>query len=394
MLFFMSISPQDELTGQQKVKIRMNLSDLTRNSNMLIGSLSRRGYMRWWHSFSGVNAETGEKRTFFVEFFIINPGLGREQPILGQHPYFKRRGIKPSYVLVKAGAFPCESDTCGRQLHAFYPISSLKASGCPLVMQVEDCLYSEDRISGFVEVSAEEANHRSFMTDAGYMEWELEVHKSVSCHTGIYGGRFMQFINALDSYWHGEGIRSFFKGTVTLDNEVYNVTPEDSYGYADKHWGRCFNNPWLLFTCCQMTSRRAGTKLRHSALAINGCHPRFLCFRLRRKLMLQLTYMGEDFEFTRCRWEAKETNKRIIWHIMAQSKDAVLKLSGSCTKELMMFLQYENPDGNLSRFPLWAGAAGIGTIQLYRRTAGGRELLDTLYLENAFCEYRAEEKQK
>ncbi len=369
----------------------MNQSDLKRNSYMLWGSLTKKGYMRWWHSFSGINAETGVIRTFFVEFFIINPGLGRELPVLGQHPYYKKRGMKPSYVLVKAGVFPGENGEEGKQLHAFYPISSLKATKCPLAMQVEDCFYSEDRLLGAVDVSPEEANHRSFMTDAGCMEWDLEVNKAVSCHTGVFGGRLMQMLNALDSYWHGEGIRSFFKGSVILDGEVYTVTPEESYGYADKHWGHSFNRPWLQLACCHLTSEKTGRVLRHSALAVNGCHPRFLCFPMRRKLMLQLTYTGEDFEFTRCRWEAKETNKRIIWHILAQNKTAVVKISGSCTKKEMMFLQYENPDGLLSRFPLWAGAAGMGTIQLYRRTPGGRELLDTLKLENGLCEYRAED---
>ena len=374
-------------------RTRMNESDLKRNSYMLRGSLARRGYMRWWHSFSGIHAETGVSRTFFVEFFIINPRLGGDMPILGQHPYYKKRGMKPSYVMVKAGVFPGENGEPGKQLHAFYPISSLKATKYPLVMQAEDCFYSEDRISGMVDVSPEEANHRSFMTDAGYMEWELEVSKAVSCHTGVFGGLFMQLLNALDSYWHGEGIRSFFKGSVNLDGEAYIVTPDASYGYADKHWGRSYNNPWLQLACCHLTSERAGRTLRHSALAVNGCHPRFLWFPLRRKLMLQLTYMGEDFEFNRCKWDVKETNKRIIWHILAQNKASVVKVSGSCTKEQLMFLKYENPDGLLSRLPLWAGACGTGTVRLYRRVPGGRELLDTLAMENALCEYRAEETE-
>ena len=192
-------------------RTRMNESDLKRNSYMLRGSLAKRGYMRWWHSFSGIHAETGGSRTFVVEFFIINPRLGGDMPILGQHPYYKKRGMKPSYVMVKAGVFPGENGEPGKQLHAFYPISSLKATKYPLVMQAEDCFYSEDRISGMVDVSPEEANHRSFMTDAGYMEWELEVSKAVSCHTGVFGGLFMQLLNALDSYWHGEGIRAFLR---------------------------------------------------------------------------------------------------------------------------------------------------------------------------------------
>ena len=84
----------------------MNLSDLKRNSYMLRGSMAKRGYVRWWHSFTGVCADSLETRTFFVEYFVINPRLGGNQPILGQHPYYKKRGMKPSYVMVKAGVFP------------------------------------------------------------------------------------------------------------------------------------------------------------------------------------------------------------------------------------------------------------------------------------------------
>ena len=73
---------------------------------MLRGSDAKRGYMRWWHSFQGVCPTTQETRTFFVEYSILNPALGTTQPILGQHPYYKRHGMKPSYVCIKAGVFP------------------------------------------------------------------------------------------------------------------------------------------------------------------------------------------------------------------------------------------------------------------------------------------------
>ena len=354
--------------------------------------------MRWWHSFSGVQADTGKTRTFFVEFFVINPALGGDYPILGRHPYYRKRGIKPSYVMVKAGVFPDADGQGGKQLHVFYPISSLKATRSPLVMQVEECFYSEERLFGYVDVLPEEARHRSFMSDAGYMEWDLKVHKAVACHTGFLANPLFQLLNALDSYWHGEGIRSFFSGTVILDGVEYQVSADTSCGYADKHWGRCFNNPWMQFACGRFTSKRTGKALRHTVLAVNGCCPRFLFFPLRRRLMIQLTYTGEDFEFglhhqfllSRCKWETKENGKRFIWHIKARNRSAVIKISGSCTKTQLMELQHENPDSSIPKMPLWAGGAGIGTVEIYRRIPGGRELLDTLRMEDAFCAYRAD----
>lgn len=376
----------------------MNLSDLARNSCMLRGSLAKKGYMRWWHSFSGIQPESGETRSFFIEFFIINPGLGGDAPVLGQHPYNRKHGRKPSYVMVKAGAFPDGQGDGGRQLHAFYPVSALQATGSPLVMQLKgdperpcqsgDCFYSEDKLTGFVEVTPGEARRRSYMSDSGFMEWDLEVRKSVTCHTGKRSSKFFRALKTQDSYWHGEGIRSFFQGRVSLDGIPYDVLPETSYGYADKHWGRSFNRPWFQFACGKLASQRTGQELRHSALAVNAFCPRFLGIPLGKRLMLQLTYRGEDFEFTRCKWETKETGKRYVWHILAQDKSTVVKISGSCTKAEMMRLQYENPEGRKFRIPPLGGCAGIGNLQLFRKGSGGREWMDTLTLENALCIYR------
>lgn len=365
--------------------------------------------MRWWHSFSGVQRTTGETRTFFIEYQIMNPNLYQtassskkdnpfaDQPILGQHPFFKKRGLKPSYVMIKAGVFPDEYGENGKQLNAFYPISSLRHTCSPFIMEVEDCFYSEDHIRGYLEISDSEAAHPFFFTDAGTIEWDLEVYKAVSCHTGIFSHPAAQTFNVLDSYWHGEGIKSFFRGTVILDGEVFDITADTSNGYADKHWGRSFNKPWFQLACGQLRSERTGKALRHSVLAINGCCPRFLFIPLRRKLQLQFTYTGEDYTYgikpfllTSCRWETKETGKRYIWHIIAKNKNSILKISGSCTKEQMLRMRYENPDGILTKKPLMTGAAMVGTIQLYRRHGKERELLDTLHMEDGLCFYKAE----
>lgn len=196
-------------------------------------------------------------------------------------------------------------------------------------------------------------------------------------------------IHALESFWHGEGIRTFFRGTVNLNGVTYDITPETSYGYADKHWGRSYNQPWLQFASGHLISERSGRELKHSALAIDGCCPKFLFFPMRRRILMQLTYTGEDFEYhfgkpltlPRCKWKIKETNKRFIWHFKAQNRTSVIRISGSCSKEQMMPLLYENPDGKVSPAPLWEGGTAVGTIELYRRVGGSLELIDRLHLK-------------
>ena len=79
--------------------------DISRDRFMLTGDLAKQGYDWWWHSFTGCHAETGERRSFFIEFFCCNPALGGSRPVLGQLPENRAADIKPSYVMVKAGAW-------------------------------------------------------------------------------------------------------------------------------------------------------------------------------------------------------------------------------------------------------------------------------------------------
>ena len=371
----------------------MNFSDLKRNAYMLCGSLAKQGYIRWWHSFTGICPETQESRTFFIEYFVINPSLSSTQHVLGRHPFFKKRGMKPSYVMIKAGTFPDVNGQGGKQLHSFFPISSLKVVPDPFYVEVDDCFFSENQTAGFVGVTREQASHPFFMTDAGSMEWNLKMHKAISCQTGPIAGRIATALNALESFWHGEGIRTQFSGTVILDGVSYEVSPETSFGYADKHWGRNFNMPWMQFASNRLVSERTGKVLKHSALAIDGCCPRLFCFPLKQRLILQLTSTGEDFEYnfarlplmSRCKWKTKETNKRYIWQIMAQNRTSVIKLSCSCQKELMMPLDYESPDASRRPATLLGSDAGMGTVEIYRRTPDGLKLIDRLSIENGLC---------
>lgn len=375
----------------------MNISDQNKNSYMLRGPLARRGFVRWFHSFIGVQPETGEKRRFFIEYQILNPALGKDQPILGQYPFYKKRGIKPSYVLVKAGAFPDADGYGDTQLNAFYPISSLKAAENPFVFQSENCFYSETHIEGYVDVTTEEAHHRSFMTDAGYMEWYLDVHKAVACNMGFITGPLCTLIGALSSFWHAEGVRTFYKGYVSLNGVTFAVEPASCYGYADKNWGRRADNPLLLLSSPHLVSSLSQKEYKHSSLVVAGCFPRILFIPLKRRLIIQLTHMGEEFEFhfahikniSRCKWNIKETNKRYIWHIKAQNKDAVIKISLNCTKAHLMELLYEGPDGELPVKPILCGGNGMGNVEIYRKTDGDLILLDTLKAEDVLCVYQA-----
>ena len=376
----------------------MNLSDLSRNAYLLCGSLSRKGYMRWFHSFSAVSAKTGEHRVFFIEYLIMNPSLGCSKPILGQLPFHRRKGLRPSYLMIKAGAFSGDNNSSALQLHHFYPMTDLKIAFHPFVMKFGENFYSEQLLRGSVSVSPQDARRKSHMCNAGFMKWDVKLHKEIACHTGTLADPLHCAMNALDSFWHGEGIKALYSGTVILNGEEFEVTPGESYGYADKHWGHRFQAPWLQLGTCRLISERTGKELKHSALAADGCCPRFLWKTLKQKLLLQLTYEGQDFEFNFspfqqcCKWRIHYTDKRLIWQIAARSKDAEIKITMTGHLRDSLCLTYEDPMANLPG-RLHAGGKGTGKILLYRKTSGQKELIDTLTAKNILwiCEEDAQE---
>ena len=63
-----------------------NHHDITGNACMLSGPLAHQGYDWWWHSFTAQDAETGEEKPFFIEFFVCNPALAEDEPVFGQLP--------------------------------------------------------------------------------------------------------------------------------------------------------------------------------------------------------------------------------------------------------------------------------------------------------------------
>jgi len=373
----------------------MNRSDQDRNAYMLCGPHAKRGYLRWWHSFSGTSISTGARRHFFVEYLILNPVPEKR---------IKPGTARPSYVRVSAGVLPSE-DAPGLQLHSYYPISAAKFAKKPLFFQAGDQILRENRILGQVSVNEVEAQRTVLASDAGTMQWDLELHKTIACHVGILASPFFCAMNALDSFWHGEGIKTHYRGQVTLNDEIFEVDPDACDGYADKHWGRSFNKPWLQLASSYLVSERTGKVLKHSSLALDGCCPRFLFFRFQPKLILQLTYTGEDFYYsfenpfrkTRMKWGTKENKERFAWHVKAQNPDSMIKLTIHSPKRSMMTLKYDAPHsvlGDPAGSPhVRVGNEGYGTLDLYRLTPEGKVWIDTLTIQNALCEFEKPAKK-
>lgn len=396
-----------EVILKDKVNLEgnFNTSDLSRNAFMLKGKLAKEGYDWWWHNFTGYNAETGEEKAFFVEFFTINPGLGGEKPIFGQLPKNKAKGIKPSYLMVKAGAWGKDA----RQLHRFFGWKNVKIKpDAPYEISADDCCCSETFTAGNISISSEDcAAHPEWMCDSGSVSWKLKIDKKVAFNVGYGAGKVLRDSDAFEMYWHAEGMKTAFDGEVIFNGEKYIIDPNRSYGYADKNWGSNFTSPWVWISSNNIYSRISEKWLTDTVFDIGGGRPKIGPVSLEGKLLSAMWHEGEAFEFnfskfwtlTKTRFECKETEKNIIWKIVQTTPIAKMETRLTCKKSDMLLVNYEAPDGSKKHNRLWNGGNGKGRIKLYKKELVVRDesskhivsrkwvLVDDMEIYNAGCEY-------
>lgn len=372
--------------------MKFDKHDIRRDQCMLTGSFKKKGYDWWWHSFTGRNVETGEEKPFFIEFFLCNPKLGKEKPILGQLKENKENHIKPSYLMIKAGCW-CENK---KQLHRFFPWNSVKVKyGAPFEVIADDCYLSENEVKGKIKINNSK-KHPEYMCDDGEIEFDLKINKLIPFNVGYGASGFFRAIKAFEMYWHAEGMKSEFEGNITMDGIKYIVSPKTSYGYADKNWGRGFTSPWVWLSSNNMVSNITGKKLENSVFDIGGGRPKIYFLPLNRKLLGAFYYEGSCYEFnfskfwthTKTKFSSSETIDKIIWHVRQENKNHVMETEIECYKKDMLLVNYEAPDGTKRHNHLWNGGNGFGNIKLYKKEKRHKlSLIDDIYVKNVGCEY-------
>ena len=370
-----------------------NEHDITRDACMLRGPLRSHGYDWWWHSFTAQDALTGADKPFFVEFFLCNPALAGDAPVLGQLPANRAAGRRPSYLMVKAGAWG--EDRC--QLHRFFPWKDVALHGdAPYRVEAGDCLASETELKGSVAVSpGDAAAHPEWMCDAGTIRWDLTVDKQIAFNVGYGASKPMRDAEAFAMYWHAEGMKSAYSGTVELNGRKYVVTPDRCYGYADKNWGRDFTSPWVWLSSNCLRSKKTGRPLENSAFDIGGGRPKVYFVPLDRRLLGAFYYEGKEYDFNfsklhlrvKTAFSFEERDELVAWHVRQESIHAAMETDVFCRKRDMLLVNYEAPDGSKRHNRLWNGGNGWGTIRLYDKVDGEFALVDEIEATHVGCEY-------
>lgn len=295
--------------------------------------------------------------------------------------------------MVKVGAWG--KNAC--QLHRFFGWDEVRIhDGAPYWVQAGDCHASEFRLSGSVEVSqADAAAHPEWMCDAGSMSFDLHLDKQIAFNVGYGTSAPFRDLETFAMFWHAEGMKTAFSGTVDFNGRRYVVTPERSFGYADKNWGRDFTSPWLWLASSDLVSRRTGKRLEHSAFDIGGGRPKVYFVPIDRRLLGVFCYEGKEYDFNfshlwlnvKTEFTFTEGDELMTWRVRQENIHAVMETEIFCRRSDMLRINYEAPNGERRHNRLWNGGNGWGTVRLYEKEHGTPVLTDTLDVGHVGCEY-------
>jgi len=360
---------------------------IERNACQLYGAQAKCGYDWWWHSFTAHHASTGEEKAFFIEYFLCNPANGGSEPVLGQLEANKSNGIKPSYLMVKAGSW----GTDAAQLHRFFGWDEIDVSfDVPFSVTAGDFFCTETEMRGHIKID-NAAHHPEWMCQNGEMSWNIKIDKKIPFNVGYGAGSLLRKLQLFEMFWHAEGMKTEYSGEIVWNGEKYIVSPENSYGYADKNWGKNFTSPWVWLSSNNLTSKLTGRKLENSVFDIGGGAPKIGPVRLKGKLLSAVYYEGKCYEFNfskfwtfvRTKFDCHETETQIVWHVEQKTWRNKMVADMTCEKADMLLVNYESPDGKKRHNNLWNGGNGKGTLKLYR----DGKLIDEIVCENLGCEY-------
>ncbi|MBN1251296.1 MAG: hypothetical protein JXR51_00465 [Bacteroidales bacterium] len=364
---------------------------MSKNRYSLTKFSSKNAYDWWWHSFVATNAETGELKPFFIEYYVINPGLWKDKIIFGQSEENKLNKKKPCYAMLKAGTWGEQKV----QLHNFYNISDFYASSKELNCKIGNNELTESNLSGAVNVSEQERDlYPERMSDAGSMQWNLSVEKKVKFDVGFGSSKLLNLLGAFQMYWHVEGMKCNFKGEIVFNNQKYIVNPESSYGYQDKNWGTDYTNPWIWLNCNNFTSKLTNNKIDASLDLGGGC-PKVFGISLKRRILTAFYYKGEFIEFnfskfwkkSKQQFSTDEDEKYFYWNVISDNRKFKIEVNFKCEKSKMLLVNYESPNGEKNHNKLWNGGHAEGIVKLYKKQNKTIELIDELEGSLGGCEY-------
>jgi hypothetical protein len=255
-----------------------------------------------------------------------------------------------------------------------FNISDCDFSNDPFNIKFLDNELTNSSLKGSVYIK-DSSDHPEWMSDDGQMSWELEVKKTHSWNVGYGSSWLLRALHAFEMYWHVEGLKSEYEGTVTIDGETYNVSFDTSYGYQDKNWGIDYTSPWIWLNSSCLTYKGSDEILMNTCFDFGGGKPVVFGKPLKGKILGVFVHEDKKYEynfskfwmFNKQQFNVWVGNEYIYWEITCSNLSSKIEISFKARKDELLKVNYENPEGLKLHDELWNGGTAFGTVKLYTR---------------------------
>ena len=367
---------------------------------ILRGKMRQEGFERWRYVFSALSKFNGRERKFFIELYIVNPGLSPKAAVISQKSRLAiseadlqyalagteaaahandEMDVKPSYVLVKAGIF----GEGGKQMNKFYASSQFAFVKNTDSFKVGECSFSSKGLSGSVLVTAQDLRVRpELLCNVGAMSWDLKFERSIE-NNPLY--------NRKNYLWIPIGTKTLFSGSVLVDNQEYVVLPKSSNGYIDKSWGETLNSPYFHISSGRLTSIITGRQMLNSCFALEGEFSGKLCAVINlegaKYSVSNRKIFKKDVIIHDCS-QLSDTaeGEKVHWSVSIHRGKFVIDIDIYCKASEMFIRDYEMPQGKRCLLKV-LGGTGNGEIRVYKKVKKNLELLEHANINDAICEF-------
>ena len=367
---------------------------------VLRGKLRQEGFERWRYIFTAASKVTGAERKFFIEVYIVNPGLSPKMPVISQKSRLAYSesdlqyalagtesaahandeiAVRPSYVLVKAGVF----GEGGKHINKFYASSQLTFVRNSGTFKLGDCQFSSQALSGSITVLAQDLRIKpELLCNSGSIDWNLKFERQSDCGP-LYSRQ--------KTFWVPSGVKSIFSGLVHLDGEEYMVLPKTSYGYVDKSWGEKPNSPYFHLSSSKFTSLISGKQMMNSFFSIEGEFGGKLCALINlEESSFAIENRGifkKDVIIHDCSQISDSVEgEKVHWTVSIHKGKYVIDVDIFCKGKDMFVRDYEMPQGKRCLLKI-LGGIGKGEVRVYKKIGKNLELLEHAKVYDSVCEF-------
>lgn len=374
--------------------------------SLLKGSLKKCGF-EWWrlvtNAFSKVS---GEERTFFFEFYIVNPALSPDKCLFNTKTLAQKTDEElfqaltegqnieeandenplksPCFVMVKAGDFQNK----GKQINAFFTPEILESGKGDFILKLghdtkTSCMLGSDFTQGVVQVTRAKLKEMPVLDcNVGTIGWNMKFDHAIDFDES-YQSRMTNYCVL--------GGKILCSGSIVFDGEEFVVNRDKSFAFYDKTWGKKFPEPYFHVSSNNFISQISGKKLLNSSLVIHG--------EFENKLSVLFCNEGEISEFkaqdsskVELSYECFEVtddpkNIKLHWTVSVSDKKQVLDIDVFSLTKNMLLRNYQCAEGKQKLLKILSSAEGIGEIRLYKKVKKNLELIEHARISNALCEY-------